>query len=124
MLSSDMGPKAGISLTEVLVVLAILSLTLAVFATSRPGPSDGLKLQARTSDLVAQASQTRNAAVQTGRQQTLDLEGPFCADSDKALIFFANGTAQEATICLAATDQEIGLYLDPVTGQLALMEGP
>jgi len=116
--------RAGFSLTEVLVVLAILSLTVAVFATARPGPSPAMRQQAISTDLIVAASQVRAEAIVQGRSKLFSVQAALCPDSVQTLTFFPNGTATEAKICLTGAQHDSWLYLDPLTGLLARIDAP
>lgn len=61
------GPRAGVSLFETMVSLAILSLIVAVVATSIRPPSPRLQEAATLSQLVRAAQENRLRAIQEGR---------------------------------------------------------
>jgi len=114
------GRNAGFSLLEVLVVLGILSLTIAVFATSNRGPSPSLELKAHVSALQAEVAAARATAIIEGTTNTHAMAAPLCPGSDATLTFFPDGTAQPADICLTVEPLDQRLRLDPLTAQLVL----
>lgn len=110
--------NAGFSLTEVLVVLAILSLTVTVFAVARPGPSPAMQREAIVSQLIAEAARARAEAIIENRQTIVTLPDTRCDESAKTLTFFPSGTATAAQVCIENEGVAAWLALDPFTGQL------
>ena len=111
--------NAGFSLTEILVVLAILALTMTAFATARPGPSPEMRREAIISQLLTDAAQARAMAITQGILQTLAIPEPTCRNNPKKLTFFPSGTALGTEICFSHEDAEIRLWLDTFTGHLS-----
>ena len=111
--------NAGFSLTEILVVLVILALTISAFATARPGPSPEMQREAIVSQLMADAAQARAMAIRQGTLQTLAIPEPTCRNSPKKLTFFPSGTTLGTEICFSHEDAEIRLWLDTFTGHLS-----
>jgi prepilin-type N-terminal cleavage/methylation domain-containing protein len=116
--------NAGFSIAEVLVVLVILSLTIAAVTATRPGPSPALQLKSHAATIIAEAGKTRDDAIRRNTIQTYELPGTLCPDSPPSLMFFANGTATGTSICLSTEGQELRLALDPLTGQFLQGDPP
>lgn len=123
-MSSSKRHNAGFSLTEVLVVLAILALVTAVFASTRPSPSPAMRQEARITALVAEVARVQQDAITLGKTQFYAVPDPTCAQDQQNLIFYANGTAQSAKICLMGEQEEHWLALDPFTAQLKHIPAP
>lgn len=100
-------------------MLAILALSVTVFAMARPGPSPAMQREARISAVIAASAEVRARAIIEGTRQIFDVAGPFCQDSPTTLTFFPSGTAIATRFCLADAAGDIWLQLDPLTAQLS-----
>lgn len=114
--------KAGFSLLEMLVVLAILALTVATLSATDIGRSPSLELRAHMSELHKEVAFARSVAVVEDILKTIDISAPTCSGSVTSLTFFADGTAQQADICLIVGTLEQHVRLDPLTAQLFLLD--
>ncbi len=110
---------AGFSLLEVLVVLAILSMSVVVFATSRIGPSPAMQLEKRISGISTQIAEARTRAIRDQQSQIVEVAGPFCDDGPDQIMFFPDGTAQDIAICLQEGGSAAWLQIDPLTGHVS-----
>jgi len=116
--------RAGFTVMEVLVVLAILSLAVTIFAVARPGPSYATEREALVTAVIADAARARANAMTSGAVISLPLHVELCLGSPEELIFFPSGTATPATFCLSFQDTQVWLQLDPLTGLLHRAEAP
>ncbi|WP_322892201.1 MULTISPECIES: pilus assembly FimT family protein [unclassified Yoonia] len=114
--------KAGFSLLEMLVVLAVLALTVATLTATDLGRSPSLELKAHISELHKEVASARSVAVVENIPHTIHLTAPTCSGSLTSLTFFADGTAQQADICLTVGTVEQHVRLDPLTAQLSLLD--
>lgn len=114
----------GISIFEMMVVLAIISLALAGTAQLTRGPSPTLKLDAYLSDLSLQAHLYRRKAMLNGKTRVLDLlqnnsRFTYCSSNDAfEILFFPDGTNSEIEFCVQMNGIELNLRTDPLTGQI------
>lgn len=111
--SDPSGPRAGVSLFETMVALAILSLLVAVVAGAARGPSPRLQQEAAIAQILRAAQEVRLRAIQEGRAIAM---GPdhTCEDAT-APTFFPDGSAQGGPLCLETRV----IRVDPLTGTLA-----
>ena len=109
--------RAGVSLLEALVALAILSLVLGASAAGLRGPSPRLRLQGELAELRRGAAETRARAVLTGTPAALPIEAG-CGAPASMILFLADGTARGVGPCLESGDAVLWLDLDPLTGRL------
>jgi len=121
-MSCSRGRQAGFTITEVLVVLTILSLTVTVFAVARPGPSPAMQREALITQFIAEAAQARRMAMTSGVQSSIALPDQRCEDSPENLTFFPSGTARAARVCLMDAGVAIWLDADPLTGQITRVD--
>ena len=110
--SDIMGPRAGVSLFETMVSLAILSLIVAVAATAIRPPSPRLLAEAEISQLVRAAQETRLRAIQEGRPVRMETDAT--CDDTPAPIFFPDGSARDGPLCVG--ERQINIL--PLTGTL------
>ena len=108
----------GFSLLEVLIVLTVMALTVSAFSTNRIGPSPAMMLETSASELQQRVAKVRYQAIRGNQQMTIQLDQSLCVETSKALTFYPDGTAQDATVCLQQDTLELHLKLDPLTGQL------
>ncbi|MEL7092177.1 MAG: hypothetical protein AAFN94_10635 [Pseudomonadota bacterium] len=106
------GPRAGVSLFETMVALAVLSLILAVVAVSVRPPSPRLQAEAALAALQRQAQESRLRAMTTGNRVTMGTDA-VCTNSP-APVFYPDGTATGGPLCLGART----ITLSPLTGTL------
>lgn len=112
-LRSDIkGTRAGVSLFETMVSLAILSLIVAVVATSIRPPSPRLQQEAAISQLVRAAQETRLRAMSEGRPIRMQTEA--MCDTAPAPVFFPDGSARDGPLCIG----ERRIAVRPLTGTL------
>lgn len=109
--------KAGFSVTEMLVVLAILALSVGAFATTLR-PSGTLNHRADIAAAMKDASRARIQAIADQTTQRIDLSPQSCHQTAQSLTFFADGTAIPARICIGDRTHHSWLLLDPLTGSL------
>jgi general secretion pathway protein H len=138
--------RPGFTLLELVVVLAILSLLVALTAPSFSRTILSARLRASASEVRASFARARSLAVAGGRERAVvfDLtEGRFGLDNDAVLRgfpeplllgslrlageeaegktarvrFFPDGTAQEAEVSVESEDgRAIRVKVDPLTG--------
>ena len=108
------GPRAGVTLFETMVALGVLSLILAVVATSVRPPSPQLQTKATIAALVQDVQTARLRAIQEGRDVTLETDN-LCAGA-RAPVFFPDGSARFGPLCVGT--QEIQVLA--ITGTLDL----
>ncbi|WP_299695288.1 prepilin-type N-terminal cleavage/methylation domain-containing protein [uncultured Tateyamaria sp.] len=106
------GRRAGVTLFETMVSLAILSLILAVAATAVRPPSPRLQAEATLSELVRQAQEVRLRAIASGTTAVFDTD-TLCDDAAKVR-FYPDGSATGGPLCVA----DRTLTLRPLTGTL------
>lgn len=125
MLSSEQR-RSGFSLTEVLVVLVILGLTVAALATTTLGPSPALQREAAMTALISNAAEVRSEAIMGGIALELQVAADGCQQNTHTLRFYPDGSAQPARICVGGADSPTRLYLvlDPYTAHLMREEDP
>jgi prepilin-type N-terminal cleavage/methylation domain-containing protein len=115
-----MGPRAGVTLLEVLVVLAILALSAAVAFSSLRPPSDALTLSKRVAELEKDFALDRLRAIREGRAIIRDVEALACEqDTNTEVIFRSDGTALGPDLCLSEGKITSRFALDPLTGRLS-----
>ncbi|HHI70479.1 MAG TPA: hypothetical protein ENJ91_05705 [Rhodobacteraceae bacterium] len=118
-LFSYAGKKAGISILEALVVLAILAMVLGLSAGALRGPSPALQLQKQAGILIEKAANLRQRAIREGKKLTMENQTTTCDTTIKQpLSFFPDGTASGPDLCLVIADQRLRLHLNALTGRL------
>lgn len=108
------GPRSGVTLLETMVALAVLSLIVAVVATSARPPSARLQEEAAVAELVRAAQDTRLRAIQEGRPVTM-AEGTAC-DGAVTPVFYPDGSARFGPLCVGTRE----IAVRPLTGTLDL----
>lgn len=108
------GSRAGVTLFETMVALAILSLIVAVVATTVRPPSPRLQEAANIAELTRAVQETRLRAIQEGRVVTLDTDA-VCPQA-RAPEFHPDGTAAFGPLCLDGRQ----IPIKPLTGTLGL----
>lgn len=118
-LSGRRRKDSGISILEMLVVLAVLALLAGAMTTSRIGPSAALRLQGAVARVQDAAAQTRAQAITSGEIRELRLTTGICDGDPVVLTFFPDGTATPTDVCLNHDDSRRKLFLDPLTARLS-----
>lgn len=114
-LRSDIaGPRAGVTLFETMVALAVLSLIVAVVAVSVRPSSPQLRQQAALADLVRDAQDVRLRAMQEGRPVAI-ADDRVC-EGARAPVFYPDGSARFGPLCVG----ERVVVVQPLTGTLDL----
>lgn len=110
--------QSGVSLLEMLVVLAILSAIAVIALPKLSGPSPRLELKRQTAAWSARIAEGRLTAVSEGRQVTLFLESSACAAQEDWITVFPDGVVQGPDLCLTAGPEELRLHPALLTGRL------
>ncbi len=110
--------RAGFTLFEVLVTLAVIALMTGVVLSARPSPSPGLQLNALASALIEGATAARHRAVTEGRDLLWEPDALTCDGAPVAVTFYADGTSDSARICLGNTDRQMRFALNVLSGRL------
>lgn len=116
------GPKAGFTLLETLVVLAILAGITALVASNTRGPSPQLALQQRSQEVRTQIVDARAKAIATQVAQTLDADLQSCDGTAAKLVAFPDGSLFGPDICISVDDLQMRLIVDGVTGRVFLAD--
>lgn len=111
--------RAGFTLFEVLVALAVIALMTGVVLAARPTPSPELRLNATATALIEEATTLRHRAVTTGIDQTWSPDAQSCADNDIEVTFYSDGTSDAADICLAIDGHDLRLEMNVLAGRLS-----
>jgi general secretion pathway protein H len=137
--------QAGFTLLEMLVVVMILALTASVALPLLGRPSDGLRLQTATSELLGALRATRAAAILRNSETVLTLDvdhrtfaspviplRAFAADitakltfasaersagSDGGFRFFPDGSSTGGDVTLSLRGHEAKICVDWLTGE-------
>ena len=117
--------ESGLSLLEMLVVLALLAVITASVAGRLTGPSGRLVSEALAADLVRQAQDARLEAMLTGVPSTLRLDLPdpvreiACegAAELQPITFTDKGRAMGGPVCVLVSGEIVRLDIDWLTGQ-------
>ena len=112
--SEPSGPRAGVTLLETMVSLAILSLVLAVAATAVRPPSPWLQEQAAIAELTRRAQETRLRAI-TETLALVMVTDALCPDAPPPT-FFADGSATGGPVCVGSQE----LAIRPFTGAIGV----
>jgi hypothetical protein len=110
------------TLFEVLVVLAVLSLMTGLAFGLRRGPSPALALEREATEIIARAAALRQRAIAGSTVQDTVMDGIGCGGDEARLIFNPNGTASGDDICLTSQDRQLRLTVDRFTGRLRRVE--
>lgn len=118
-LRSELDPKlAGVTLFETLVMLAILALVTAIAFGLQRGPSPGLELERRVSDVLKTASQYKQVAILENIVVEMNITGAGCQGGDADITYYPDGTAYGDDLCLSHENKTVRLVLNRLTGQL------
>lgn len=115
---STLGPRAGLTLFEVLISLAILALMASVVIAGRGGPSPALTLNAKVAEVKEHAAGIRREAILQGGDQLWQDDALACDEEPFEVTYFADGTARGTDICLSVETTQARLKVDPLTGIL------
>lgn len=110
--------RAGLTLFEALLSLALLSLITAVAIAGLRGPSPSVRLHRAAAELKTQVSEARLRAIDQNILQVLTLSEAACGSVAPSVTLYPDGTAQGGPFCLFEQEQSLILHLDPVTGKL------
>lgn len=119
--------EAGVSLLEMLVVLALIALLLGVAATRLTGPSPRLSTEALGAKFVDAAYDQRLEAMVQGREIAWapilpnDIKSEPCSEAETAppIVFLPTGRALGGPVCLKQGDRGLILSVDWLTGLVA-----
>ena len=117
-LRTERRARAGFTLFEALIALAIISLVAGLVLATNTGPSARLRLEAEISRLAEDASIHRARAVALATDVVWAPTAATCDGPPIKASFFADGTAEASDICLTLGGEEARLTLDPVSGRL------
>jgi prepilin-type N-terminal cleavage/methylation domain-containing protein len=113
LLSDKAVARAGFTLFEALISLAILSLVLAIVALAIRPPSPAIRAQSDAAQLTRDAIERRAEAVDKQKLISWYPDVPLCDDEvSEVFQFFPDGTASGPDICLL----NIRLALHPLAG--------
>ena len=110
--------RSGVSLLEMLVVLAILSAVALIALPRLSGPSPRLELRQQTAAWSARIAEARLRAVSDGKLVTLFLEGSACEAQEDRITVFPDGVVQGPDLCLTAGPEVLRLHPAMLTGHL------
>ena len=113
-------PRAGLTLFEVLIALACLSIISGAILILRPTPSPTLQLNQMASVLAESAASTRHQAVLNESRLGWQEEVLDCQAQPVDITFYPDGSADAAEICLFHDGQSMRLVMDVLTGQLVI----
>ena len=108
------GPRAGVTLFETMVALAVLSLIVAVVAVAARPPSPRLQEEAAIAALVREAQDLRLRAIQEGR--TVEMGSEDVCEGARPPVFYPDGSARFGPLCIGTRT----LPVRPITGTLDL----
>lgn len=108
--------QSGLSFLEVMIVLAVLSLSATLFMTVDRLPSRSFQFERLAAEVKARAAAVRNGAVVDGTQRAFDL-GPYSCDTmSSAIMFSTDGTASTGSACFEIDGLRATMDMDPITG--------
>lgn len=110
--------RAGFTLFEVLVALAVIALMTGVVLAARPTPSPELRLNATSSALIEEATRLRHRAVTTGVDAKWQPDARICGEKIAVVTFYADGTADAAEFCLLEEGRELRIEMNVLAGRL------
>ena len=110
-------PIGGVTVAEMLVVLAALALISAVLASGVRPPSDRLDLEQEEAELAASLAQLRFQAVETSEMIVVEDFAEVCSGGAGSLTLFPDGTAIGGPFCLTNAGTTKILQLDPLTAR-------
>lgn len=114
MISGD----GGVSLFEMLIVLAILAGLAGLAAGGLPGPSPLLVARGQAAEVQREASEARLRAVRTGAAIEMEVLESTCSDTDgQLMVFHPDGTIDGVRLCFG-DGPDLVLFGDVLTGTL------
>ncbi|GFE51963.1 hypothetical protein So717_37160 [Roseobacter cerasinus] len=124
-MTSPSKARLGLSLLEVLVVLAIMALIIGVAVPALRAPPHHLALQEQIALLEREALAIRLAAIRGGLAQPWQPDGPRCAGQLPArILYLPDGSAFGDPFCLRRDDQDLWLTVAPLTGRIVTAKAP
>ena len=117
-IKTDRGTTNGVSIAEMLVVLAALALISAVLASGVRPPSDRLDAQHQEALLANQLAQLRFEAVETSQVIHVEFFGEACPEGQTDLTLHPDGTANGGPYCLNGSEAPKVIRIDPLTARI------
>lgn len=118
-MTSPSDARLGLSLLEVLVVLAITGLIIGIAVPAMRAPPRHLALQEQIALLEREALAIRLAAIRSGQAEPWHPDGPTCSDAPTpAILYLPDGSALGTPFCLRRDDQDLWLAVAPLTGRV------
>lgn len=116
-----MSRSDGFTMLEAMLSLAIVALiaTISIRAYTRGNP--GLEYRVKIGEVIADARAARRSAVQTGKTIRFKPDAQPC-DLEAELLFFSDGSAGQADVCLLITDRPTVFRTVGLTGALEVVE--
>lgn len=114
------GSTTGATLFETLMVLAILAGVAGITASAIRTPSPQLILRQEAQSLRTTVIAAREAAVRSGRPQSIENVADDCSGQPARLVAFADGTILSPDLCLTLEGETIRLAVDNITGRLKI----
>lgn len=122
-MTSPSSARLGLSLLEVLVVLAITALIITVAVPALRPPPRHLALQEHIAMLEREALAIRLAAIRNGHAEPWHPDGPTCSGAPTpTILYLSDGSALGAPFCMRRDDQDLWLTVAPLTGRVRLAE--
>ncbi|SFI65273.1 prepilin-type N-terminal cleavage/methylation domain-containing protein [Jannaschia pohangensis] len=111
---------AGVSLFEMLIVLAILAGLAGLAANGLGGEAPLLVARGQAAEVQREAAAARLRAVRSGVTVVVEIAGTECADAGgPTLVFHPDGTMDEVRLCFGG-GTDLVLIGDVLTGTLHL----
>ncbi len=124
-MTSPFKARLGLSMLEVLVVLAITALIIGIAVPALRAPPRHLETQEHIALLERAALATRLAAIRSGSAQPWQPDAPHCAGQTPApVLYLPDGSAFGEPFCLRLARQDTWLAAAPLTGRIRATEAP
>lgn len=114
----------GVSLFEILLVLALLAAVTAVAFPALRNPSAALAAARRAATWSDRFAAARDRAVRDTRITTLDLTDAACDATLTTATFFPDGTVASPDLCVTSAGILQRLHANPLTGRLYRLPAP